>query len=82
MSEVKRYSNARIHATYNGDAPGADDMPSSYVNAASFDALASALRALGVCGEGYCFCATNRDPAKADHEGECVEARRALGEAT
>jgi hypothetical protein len=41
-------------------------------------ALESALRALGVCGNGYCFCSQNRDPDKIDHEPECNYARALL----
>lgn len=41
MNMVKHYSNGIIYSTYNGSLPGADDMPSSYVSAADYDALAA-----------------------------------------
>jgi hypothetical protein len=37
-----------------------------------------ALAALGAMPEGFCFCSTNRDPLKAEHDGECAEARDVL----
>ncbi len=43
-------------------------------------AAISALQALGVLPEGYCFCQENRDALKPDakHVGECQEARAIL----
>ena len=40
--------------------------------------LIGALGALGVIGNGYCFCSEDRDPDKADHEPECADARQVL----
>jgi hypothetical protein len=40
--------------------------------------LLSAAEALGVIGNGYCFCDQNRDPDKADHVPECHELRAAI----
>jgi hypothetical protein len=42
--------------------------------------LLEAAQALGVIGDGYCFCASNRDPHKAKHEPECRDLRTAMGE--
>jgi hypothetical protein len=44
--------------------------------------LLEALCALGVIGDGYCFCSSDRDPEKAEHQGECREARAAIALAT
>lgn len=37
-----------------------------------------ALKALGAHPHGYCFCYESRDPLRAIHTGECVEARLAI----
>ena len=49
--------------------------------AAPADPIRDALAALGVIGDGYCFCSENRDPHKSAHEPECRDARAALAEA-
>jgi hypothetical protein len=45
--------------------------------------LLSALEALGVMQDGYCFCPHNRDPHKGDqlHTGECTAACAAIAKA-
>lgn len=48
---------------------------------ASAPDLLGALGALGVIGNGYCFCSKERDPDKADHEPECAGARAAIAKA-
>lgn len=44
------------------------------------DRLREALGALGVIGDGYCFCSEHRDPHKERHEPECRQASAALQE--
>ena len=58
-------------------AVGSDAAPA----AAPADPIRDALAALGVIGDGYCFCSENRDPHKSAHEPECRDARAALAEA-
>ena len=41
--------------------------------------LHAALTAIGVIGNGYCFCSENRDTLKKDHEPECSYARLSIG---
>lgn len=41
-------------------------------------AVARAAMALGVIGNGYCFCSRNRDPDRYHHEPECRDLRAAL----
>lgn len=43
--------------------------------------LLAALGALGVIGNGYCFCSHDRDPDKADHQPECRDATAAIAKA-
>lgn len=40
--------------------------------------LREAVEALGVIGDGYCFCHHNRDERKDDHEPECDVLRKVL----
>jgi hypothetical protein len=40
--------------------------------------LRDVLGALGVIGNGYCFCSEHRDPHKEQHQPECRLARAAL----
>jgi hypothetical protein len=42
------------------------------------DRLREVLGALGVIGNGYCFCSEHRDPHKEQHQPECRLARAAL----
>lgn len=44
--------------------------------------LLVALQALGVVGDGYCYCSHERNPERADHEPECRDARAAIARAT
>lgn len=42
------------------------------------DALLEKLCAIGVIGDGYCFCSRDRDPGKHEHQPECAEARQVI----
>lgn len=60
------------------DPPSAEDLRLI----AAAPELLSALCALGVIGNSYCFCSEDRDPAKGDHQPECIDARLAIAKAT
>lgn len=44
--------------------------------------LLEAICALGVIGDGYCFCLRVRDPDKDQHEPECHDVRAAIAKVT
>lgn len=44
------------------------------------DAMLNAACALGVIGNGYCFCSSDRNPEKNNHEPECDDLRAAIKE--
>jgi hypothetical protein len=52
----------------------------AFENETEVERLEQAIGALGVIGGGYCFCSSNRDPEKTEHEPECRDLRQVLAE--